>query len=34
MMRVSFQILIALLLAAPAMAQDPIRIEGPEHSAF
>ncbi|MGD0390772.1 MAG: hypothetical protein ABSC42_17650 [Tepidisphaeraceae bacterium] len=32
MMRALCQILTALLLAAPALAQDPIRIEGPEQS--
>ena len=34
MMRPLFQISIALLLAAPAIAQDPIRITGPEQSAL
>ena len=34
MIRTVFQVLIALLLAAPAMAEDPIRIEGPEPSAL
>ena len=32
MIRALFQLLIALLLAAPSLAQDPIRIEGPEQS--
>jgi hypothetical protein len=34
MIRVSPQILIALLLAGPAMAEDPIRIEGREQAAL
>ncbi|MGA2443529.1 MAG: hypothetical protein ABSH08_21460, partial [Tepidisphaeraceae bacterium] len=32
MMRALCQIMIGLLLAAPGLAQDPIRIEGPEQS--